>query len=89
MQDRWHFGQPKKVTQGLERTNPRLTILDIDLKEVTPKTEMYFPDVDVFGYVVDLNEPAEECTLQVTAVGLDEGGEEISLKELVEKKVAC
>jgi hypothetical protein len=57
--------------------------------EVTPNTELYLPDVDVFGVVVDLDEAAQMCTLQLTAVGLDEDGEETSLQELVEKKVAC
>ena len=74
-----------KVTEGLGRRMPRLMLHGIDLKEVTPKTELCLSDVDVFGYVVDLDEAAEECTLQVTALGLDEGGEETSLKEYLEK----
>ena len=75
-----------KVTKGLTRRNPRLTLLRIDLREVTPKTDLYLPGIDVFGFVVDLDETAEECTFEVTAVGLDEGGEETSLQELIEQR---
>ena len=76
----------RKVREGLGRRMPRLMLLEIDLREVTPKTELYLPGVEVFGFVDDLDETAEVCTLQVTAVGLDEGGEETSLRELIKKK---
>ena len=74
-----------KVREGLGRRMPRLYLLEIVVRELTPNTELYLPDVDVFGVIVDVDENAEMCTLQVTAVGLAEGVEETSLQELIEK----
>ena len=57
----------EKVQEGLGRRMPRLMLCDFDLSEITPNTELYLFDVDVFGYVVALNEEEEECIFQVTA----------------------
>ena len=71
----------ERVRKGLERKMPCLMLCCIDLSKVTPSTQLFLFDADVIGYVVTMDEQAEVCTLQVTAVGLDEEGEETSLNE--------
>ena len=73
-----------EVRKLMTQKRPRLILLDIVLTEVTKGTEIYLPDLDVFGYVFELDEFEEKCVLEVTAVGMDEDGEEVSLQELVQ-----
>ena len=75
-----------RVSKMLERKNPSLILCNIDLSEVTKGTQLFLFDADVLGYVTAMDEQAEVCTLQVTAVGLDEGGAETSLNELIQTR---
>ena len=78
----------QRVTEGLDQRMPCLLLHDINLKEVTPKTEVYLPTHEIFGTIVSLDEIKEECNLQVTAVGLDERGQETPFGSTNSNKVA-
>ena len=73
----------KEVTKGLDRNMPLLYLLEIDLQEITLNTELYLPDIEVFGVVVNMKEAPERCTLEVLGVGLDESCVETSMKDLI------
>ena len=76
----------KEVTEGLDRNMPLLYLLEIDLQGITLNTELYLPDIEVFGVVVNMKEAPERCTLKVLGVGLDEGCVMTSMKELIQER---
>ena len=53
-----------KVIEGLNRGMPRLLLLNVDLKAVTARIEMYLPNVNVCGFIVALDD------LEVTAFSM-------------------
>ena len=59
---------------------PRLVLHSMDLRALTGGTELYLHDVEAFGTVLKVDESKEKCIFQVTAVGLDDKGDETSLK---------
>ena len=75
----------QKVAEAFNRRMPCLVLLEMSQKEIAKRTEIYLPEIEVFGVVDEIDEDNNMCTLKVLAVGLDAGGYETPMQELIEE----